>query len=187
MVFTIGYAGTTLPRFLDILKSHKITHLLDVRSLPKSQYFTAFNDSALGPELKRHGIAYLNPRIELGARQTDQRFFTDGQLDFDKFAASPQFHKGMEMVKAIVDSGGTPCLMCAEIDPINCHRAILCARHLATCFSVGHIIAKRNGETTIESHAELGARLVTLCKTDSLDSAYKIQSKQIAFKISPRR
>lgn len=43
MVYTIGYAGLDIDRFLDILKENKISLLIDVRSLPKSKYFKDFN------------------------------------------------------------------------------------------------------------------------------------------------
>ena len=43
MVYTIGYAGLDIDRFLDILKENKILLLIGVRSLSKSKYFKDFN------------------------------------------------------------------------------------------------------------------------------------------------
>jgi len=127
-VFTIGYAGIKLPQFVDALKEQGITLLVDVRSVPKSQYFPDFNDAQLKEHLAKHSIKYENWKEEFGARQTNKEWFTGDILDFEKFATSKQFQQGIENVKT---SPETICLMCAEIDPIGCHRGILCSRELA--------------------------------------------------------
>lgn len=176
-IFTIGYAGLDLARFVDILKSNAVKYLIDVRSVPKSQYFTPFNDTNLKIELPKHGIEYLHFKNEFGARQDDPAFYTNGVVDFDKFAVSPQFQSGIDKVAKLCENGAV-CLMCAEIDPINCHRAILVARHLP---AVTHIIAKRNGETKTETQTELETRLCEMFKTDPA-TAYQKQNQKIGFK-----
>ena len=45
MIFTIGYAGTNIERFIQILRENSISLLIDVRSFPKSKYFKDFNDN----------------------------------------------------------------------------------------------------------------------------------------------
>ena len=66
MVYTIGYAGLDIDRFLDILKENKISLLIDVRSLPKSKYFKDFNDNNLSKRLSKIGFKYENWRKEFG-------------------------------------------------------------------------------------------------------------------------
>jgi hypothetical protein len=52
--------------------------------------------------------------------------------------------------------------MCAEKDPINCHRAILCGKELkANGFGVMHIVPVSDGAGG-ESHSRLENRLVKL-------------------------
>ncbi len=183
MVYTIGYAGLDIDRFLDILKENKISRLIDVRSLPKSKYFKDFNDNNLSKILPKIGIKYENWRKEFGARQDNFEFYTNGILDYEKFAKSEQFQKGIEKVKELQKED--ICLMCSEIDPINCHRAVLCGRKIfENEMEVSHIIAKRNGETNIENHTDFEKRLMLNLKTGNVQDAYIMQNKKIGYKLS---
>ena len=177
-VFTIGYAGIKLPHFIDILKNNNIEVLIDVRSVPRSQYFSQFNDTNLSKILPKHNIRYLNFKNEFGARQENLDFYTGGILDYEIFAASPQFQSGVEKVEELLSGGQNICLMCAEIDPINCHRAILCGKELhANGLAVKHIIAKRDGTILNEDQKGLENRLLRLGTT------YKKQNLKIGNKI----
>ena len=86
MIFTIGYAGTNIERFIQILRENSISLLIDVRSLPKSKYFNYFNDTFPKGSLAKFGIRYENWKIEFGARQDNLKFYTNSILDYEKFA-----------------------------------------------------------------------------------------------------
>ena len=125
-VFTIGYAAFNIDDFIEILKSHKISHLIDVRSNPVSEYYQDYNSFNLEPELKQHNIIYENLALEFGARQENKEFFSEGGfVDFEKFTQSDQFKKGLAKIKKGLELGYNFVLMCAEKDPINCHRSIM--------------------------------------------------------------
>lgn len=182
MIYTIGYAGTEIERFVEILKEKKIKFLIDVRSVPYSHQFWRFDELNIFHALEKHGIFYQNWKNEFGARQENRNFYSAGVLDFEKFAMSEEFRHGISKLKGLKDEN--VCLMCAEIDPINCHRAILCARNLADCgFEIVHIIAKRNGKTTFEKHKDFEQRLIKTTKAETLDDAYRIQNKKIGYNI----
>ena len=188
-VYTIGYAGLNIEKFVEALKSYKVTKLVDVRSTPRSQYFPNYNDMALGKTLSANGIKYANWKHEFGARQEGMEFITNGIVDFEKFSKSEQFKLGLNKIEQLAESGEVVCLMCAEIDPVGCHRAILCGRGLHDAqFNVQHIIGKRSGEAFLESHGDLEQRLVKLnCKQlsllgDDLVIAYKKQNERIGYK-----
>lgn len=185
MVYTIGYAGVTIDRFIQILKDKRISLLVDVRSIPKSQYFYQFNNNLLSKTLADVDIKYENWKDEFGARQDNLNFYTDNILDYDKFSKSQQFQKGISKTKKLVTDGKNVCLMCAEIDPINCHRAILCGKEIyANGIDVTHIIAKRNGETYFESQEEFEKRLLQTTKVNNLSEAYQKQNKKIGYKLT---
>jgi uncharacterized protein (DUF488 family) len=158
MVFTIGYAGITPQKFLEVLKQNNITLLMDVRSTPKSRYFANFNSNVLSKELPKHNIKYENWQ-EFGARQFDYKYET--------IANSKLFKAGIEKVK---NSNEKICLMCAEIDPINCHRMILVGRYLD---DITNIIAKRNGDVIYEPKAETEKRF---------NGDYEKQGNKIAYR-----
>ena len=91
MIYTIGYAGAAIDRFMQILLSLRISLLIDVRSIPKSKYFREFNDNLLSKTLAQYGIKYENWKDEFGARQDDLSFYAENILDFDKFAKVSNF------------------------------------------------------------------------------------------------
>ena len=119
MIYTIGYAGVDIDRFVQILKDKRITLLIDVRSIPKSQYFYQFNNNNLSKILANVGIKYENWKREFGARQDDLSFYTDNLLDYDKFAKSQQFKDGLSRLAELESQGKNICLLCAEIDQIG--------------------------------------------------------------------
>lgn len=158
-IFTIGYAGIQLPRFIEVLQRNGITLLIDVRSMPRSRYFATYNDISLSKELAKYNIRYEHWR-EFGARQLDYKYET--------IANSEPFQKALTRLK---NSNETVCLMCAEIDPINCHRFILVGRYLD---NINNIIAKRNGEVIYESKSETERRI---------NGDYEKQGAKIAYKL----
>ncbi len=158
-IFTIGYAGIQLPQFIDVLQQNGVTLLIDVRSMPRSRYFAAYNDTALAKELAKYNIHYEHWR-EFGARQLDFKYKT--------IANSEPFQKALARLR---NSHETVCLMCAEIDPINCHRFILVGRYLD---DVTNIIAKRNGAVIYETKSETEKRINGDYEKQGLKIAYKV-------------
>lgn len=196
-VFTIGYTSFGLEKFVEVLKKYKINCLIDVRSTPKSSYYKDFDDVNLLPYLKNYGILYRNYKREFGARQENQSFYNDkGYLDFEVFAKSRQFNEGIEKIKKAQDMGYIVCLMCAEKDPINCHRTILIARNLdKQGFEVKHILATED----LCRQNEIDNRLLSnyfpnrsqislfsennLTDEEALERAYKIRNEEIGFRL----
>lgn len=186
-VFTIGHSTHTLQHFLSLLKLHSITALCDVRSKPYSRTNPQFNRESLKTALRNHDIAYAFLGRELGARSEDPACYNDGKVQYDRLAQTDLFRDGMDRLQE-----GTKkyriALMCAEKEPLACHRTILVARHLqALGFEVQHIHA--DGE--LESHKDALDRLLhvlnlpdhDLFRTheDVVDDAYRIQGERIAY------
>lgn len=126
--YKIGYSCFDSDSFIRVLKKYNIRCLVDVRSLPKSAHFKDFNQENLSRVLNSNKIYYKNYAKELGARQTDEKFYTEGVLDFKKFSQSEQFLDGVKKLEAGMEQGHTFTLMCAEKRPETCHRCILFAK-----------------------------------------------------------
>lgn len=157
-IYTIGYTAFNIDEFISILKKYNITCVIDVRSLAYSQYYTDYNKEALIKTLKSNGLLYRNYSEEFGARQTETCYFsTKGYLDFNKYVKSERFEAGYKKVLAGIKLGYSFVLMCAETDPIDCHRSIMIGREFnKRGFEVKNIL--KSGE--ILSQDELEQKLL---------------------------
>jgi uncharacterized protein (DUF488 family) len=167
-IYTIGYASFLIDEFLDVLKQYNIDCLIDVRSSPYSGYYKDFDKEYLENKLKFIGKYYRNYAREFGARQESKIFSSnEGYLDFEKFTQSEQFNDGVAKLKESCTEGYNIVLMCAEKDPINCHRSIMIGRALKEKdFDVEHILANKE----LESQTSVEEKIVIeFCKKHKVD------------------
>ncbi len=188
-LFTIGYANRAIDDFIVLIKQHKITALCDVRSMPYSSRHPDFNREPLKKALKSHNIEYVFLGDELGARPKDPSCYINGKAIYQRIAATTSFKNGLERIRFGMQKGFVLALMCAEKDPMTCHRSILICRNLrGQGIDIRHII---DHETT-ETQADLEKRLITQLKlhpdmfkdADSnalIERAYDVQGDRIAF------
>lgn len=186
-VYTIGHSTHPTENLIQLLAGHCVTAVVDVRSQPYSRINPQFNRESLRAELKTAGIAYVFLGRELGARAEDRGCYIDGQVQYDRLARTPLFQEGLARIAQGIGSHRVA-LMCAEKDPLTCHRAILVCRHLA----VRGIMAQHILEDgRLESHEQAITRLLAelnipdpdLFRTrdDLVIEAYSRRGKQIAY------
>ncbi|WP_414549205.1 DUF488 family protein [Anabaena sp. CCY 0017] len=208
-LFTIGHSNHSIQDFIELLQKHDVTALADVRSHPYSRYLPHFNRSLLKDALVSTNIHYEFLGQELGARSENPECYVDGKAVYEKIAATELFGKGIKRVLKGIKSYKIA-LMCAEKDPIFCHRAILVCQHLRNVphLAINHI--KSNGE--LESHHQLEDRLLGkhglkqlalvpasvqlslfdetpannqnqnwLTREESLQEAYRLQGDEVAY------
>lgn len=157
-LFTVGHSNLSIDAFIAVLQQHGITALGDVRSHPYSRFLPHFNQSALKAALLSAGIRYVFLGQELGARAADPSCYVDGKAFYEKIAATELFSEGIQRVLKGAETYKIS-LMCAEKDPITCHRAILVCQHLREFeLEIKHILS--NGD--LESHEHLEDRLLVL-------------------------
>ncbi len=162
-IYTIGYSAFSINDFIETIKNFGISCVIDVRSSPFSNYYADYNKDTLERTLKEHNILYRNYANEFGARQTDLMFYSGDIVDFDKFIKSAQFLEGVSKVNKGIERGYSFVLMCAEKDPIKCHRSIMLGKGFSeNGFDVKHIVSK----TEIESQRELEERLLEMYHPD---------------------
>jgi uncharacterized protein (DUF488 family) len=187
-ILTIGHSNHPLLRFLDLLGRAEVTAVADVRSAPVSRFAPHFNKARLPESLHKKGIAYVFLGKELGGRPEQSALFTDGVADYEKMAAVPEFRSGIERLIAGARSHRIAAL-CAEADPLDCHRCLLVGRALTEAGAdVGHILS--SGE--IISHGQAEDRLVELAgftaegllpasRKERLDEAYRLRARKVAY------
>jgi uncharacterized protein (DUF488 family) len=190
-VFTIGHSTHPQERFIRLLRQHGITAVCDVRSVPYSRVNPQFNREELERVLPGQGIQYRFLGKELGARSSDPRCYEGGKVLYERLAETTLFQYGLKRVVKGMTEGFRIALMCAEKEPLECHRAILVARHLAEFgIDVSHIHADGRLETHDVAMSRL-ARLVNLPEDDMFHSrqellmnVYRKQGERIAYEIA---
>lgn len=157
-LFTIGHSNHSQEKFIELLGHYGITALADVRSAPYSRYLPHFNKQALQAYLPNAEIRYVFLGAELGARPDNHDCYVDGKALYDRIAATDAFQRGLQRLLKGSEEHRIA-LMCAEKDPLTCHRAILICQHLLPFnLEIGHIHS--NGE--LEYHEELEERMLKL-------------------------
>ncbi|GAA6615516.1 DUF488 family protein [Scytonema sp. NUACC26] len=157
-IFTIGHSNNSIETFIILLQEHKVTALEDVRSHPYSRYLPHFNQAEIKSVLLKTGIRYVFLGRELGARPNDSNCYIDGKAIYENIAATQKFAEGIQRIKKGAENYRLA-LLCAEKDPITCHRAILVCQHLRSSnLDIKHILS--NGD--LKNHYMLEERLLDL-------------------------
>ena len=128
-VLTIGHSNHALEVFLALLARHRVTVLADVRSAPYSRFNPHFNREPLAAALERAGLGYVYLGRELGGRSDDRSCYENGRIRYDRLARTARFRAGLERVVQGAP-GRRVALMCAEREPLRCHRTLLVGRAL---------------------------------------------------------
>ncbi len=184
--FTIGHSTHALGFFLSLLDRHHITAVADVRSAPFSRQNPQFNRDALAQALREADIEYVFLGADLGARSKDPGHYVDGKVQYERLENSAAFKRGIARILSGMEEYRVA-ILCAEKDPITCHRGILISRVLTTNdVPVRHILA--TGE--LEEHSDSVRRLVRevgLAENDmfrpwdeAVSEAYRRRESEIA-------
>ena len=186
VLYTIGHSRHPIGHFTDLLKEASVSLVFDVRSIPYSRRNPQFNQKTLAGRLADEGIAYVFSGKELGAKSPSPDCYVNGKVQFDLIAARPEFSDGLDLV--IEKTGkARPALLCAEEDPLTCHRTILICRHLRNRVnSILHI----RGDGSIETNEEFERRLVRATgsgevdlfdsETDIIERAYELRGRRMS-------
>jgi uncharacterized protein (DUF488 family) len=183
--------------FLEALQRLGISLVIDVRSKPQSYRFPHFDQVELEKALSKEGIRYLFLGEELGGRPEDPKAYgSDGLVDYRARRKSRAFRDGIERLLEELRQSDLV-LMCAEEDPLNCHRFLMICPELVTLdVEPNHLRKGGIIETQTEAEDRLlrsqqlaavaGASLFSEDREAALENAYISQSKECAYRIDPR-
>lgn len=189
-VYTIGHSNGTAEHLLEMLEQHGITAVADVRSRPYSRFSPQFNREALANALKNSGREYVFLGPELGARSEDPACYRDGRAQYALIAKTPLFERGVERLLTGMENFRVA-ILCAEKEPLGCHRSILIARYLhERGILVRHILE----DGSLEDHDASLLRLLALhgiqennlfhTRDELIAMAYEKQAEEIEFSAS---
>jgi len=194
-IFTVGHSSRDLGDFVAALANQEVRIVCDVRSRPGSFRFPQFNREPLEACLSSAGIQYEFFGETLGGRPSDPRaYHADGVVNYEERRKAADFRAGID--RAIeLSRASNIVLMCAEEDPLQCHRFLMiCPALLGRGVTPVHI--RRGAE--VESQRDAEDRLLKLHDLTAFDSgslfvserdealrdALRRQAKEFAFRVS---
>ncbi len=187
-LLTIGHSNMPAERFANLLRDAGVNAIADVRSTPASRRFPWFSGKNLAARLRQDGILYLPFGDTLGGRPRESSLYGDGIADYEAMARRPEFCRGLDRLCAAAAQHRV-CLMCAEREPLDCHRCLLVARALAARgIGIGHIL--HDGAVTPHAAIERqlladygdGIDLFSAGQSDRLAAAYRRRARAVAYR-----
>jgi hypothetical protein len=195
-IFTIGHSNLDLDDFVAILAGRGINIVCDVRSRPGSYRFPQFNRESLEACLAASKIQYEFLGEALGGLPSDPRsYHSDGIVNYEERRKAADFSAGVDRAFELARASNIV-LMCAEEDPLQCHRFLMICPALVDR-GVAPVHFRRGGE--LESQREAEDRLLKLHDLTAFDSgslfvserdaavkdALRLQAREFAFRASP--
>ena len=129
LIYTLGTSTRTPQEFIELLTSHGVEVVVDVRKFPSSR-FEHFHREKLVTLLSEGGIDYVYMGEELGGyRRGGYRSFT----------ATSEFRNGLTKLEEIARIKRAA-IICAERFPWRCHRRFIALELEKRGWQVNHII-----------------------------------------------
>jgi uncharacterized protein (DUF488 family) len=128
-IFTVGHSTRSAEELTDLLKSHGVRAIADVRLIPKSRRYPHFNTEQLAQWLPRAGIAYL-PMKDLGGLRHPRKdsvnlaWRNESFRGYADYMETEKFQAALENLMQAARHQPTA-IMCAEAVPWRCHRSLI--------------------------------------------------------------
>ena len=195
-LFTVGHSNLDFEQFVKLLRDCAVKLLVDVRSRPQSSRFPQFSQPGFERLLAAEGIAYLFLGDELGGRPDDpDAYRPDGLADYRSRRKSYAFRAGLERLLKELEVH-TLVMMCAEEDPLECHRFLMICPELVQA-GIQPLHIRKGSRIEMEEAAEnrlldaagFGAVAVNTlfpeARLEALEKAYELQAEKFGFRIDP--
>jgi uncharacterized protein (DUF488 family) len=145
LVLTIGHSTRPIETFVGLLAANGVTHLMDVRTIPRSRHNPQFNSDALARSLDDAGIAYSHVPGLGGLRRASPDSVNAAWRNasfrgYADYMQTPAFAQHLVQVVELAQSERVA-LMCAEAVPWRCHRSLIGDALLAQGIAVEEIVS----------------------------------------------
>lgn len=143
-LYTVGHGARSTPALVAILREAGIETLVDVRAFPVSRRNPQFAREPLSAALQDAEIAYDWQGRALGGYR---------KVPYPEYMKTPAFR---DAAAAVAARAGRVCLMCAESNPDECHRAHIADWLVGRGHRVVHLLAPgRSREHVLHPQEEL--------------------------------
>ena len=142
-IYALGHSTRPIGELVELLRSHGVRTLADVRTVPRSRHNPQFERDALSRSLAQAGIEYEHLK-ELGGLRRPRRDSVNaawrnaGFRGYADHMATDEFAAGLQALRALVKRGPVA-VMCAEAVPWRCHRSLLADALFARGVVVEHV------------------------------------------------
>ena len=143
-LYTNGHSNHPIEKFIELLTTHQIATLVDVRSYPSSRRLPHFNQDALSASLNTVSIEYQWLK-SLGGRRTSKRIdspHTAWEVPafraYADYAETADFDAGLRTLISWAQARQTA-FMCSEGLWWQCHRRIISDHLTMRGYTVEHI------------------------------------------------
>jgi uncharacterized protein (DUF488 family) len=128
-VLTIGHSNRSWKDFLDLLRTHCVKRVIDVRSIPRSRHNPQFNREILSKKLRAARIGYVHLRKLGGLRHARHDSPNMGWRNpsfrgFADYMQTSEFEAGLHRLMKLAGQKRSA-IMCAEAVPWRCHRSLI--------------------------------------------------------------
>lgn len=147
-IYTIGHSNHDIEDFLDIVESHQIETIADVRHYPGSRRLPHFNreslrDSLIGIGVRYEHILALGGRRKVRKDSRNTSWKNESFRGYADYMESDGFRDGIKKLLSIA-SGGKTAYMCAEAVWWQCHRSMISDHLKSFGFKVIHIMGRKS-------------------------------------------
>jgi Protein of unknown function, DUF488 len=178
VVLTIGHSTRSLEEFIALLTTHRVTRVVDVRTVPRSRHNPQFNKTSLPKSLEKADIGYLHlpglgglrhaspDSINLGWRNASFRGYAD-------YMQKQDFENNLQELIRLAELDRIA-LMCAEAVPWRCHRSLIADALFAHGIRTHHIISP----TRLEMHI-----LIPFARINGTKVSYPTEDQESQLKL----
>jgi uncharacterized protein (DUF488 family) len=145
LIFTVGHSIRAAAEFLQLLNTHAVDGVADVRRFPASRRHPQYSRDALAPFLATAGLRYTHIP-ELGGRRhplqgsRNTAWQNSSFRGYADYMTTDGFRAGIEALLAFAAAGPTA-IMCAEAQWWRCHRQLIADALVAGGIEVRHIMS----------------------------------------------
>ena len=145
VIYTVGHSVHTADAFLELLTTHGIRQLADVRTFPASRRHPQFNKDRLDAFLAQHDITYrhfpaLGGRRKPRPDSTNTGWRHESFRGYADYMQTPAFREAVAVLEVFASAAPTA-IMCAEAVWWQCHRRLLADALLVRGVPVRHILS----------------------------------------------
>ncbi len=165
-VLTIGHSTRSLEEFIRLLKSHGVTRVVDIRTIPRSRHNPQFNRQTLPDALSASGVGYIHMPGLGGLRSARPDSLNTGWQNpsfrgFADYMQTPEFETSMGNLIELAGKDRIV-LMCAEALSWRCHRSLIADALVVRGIRVEHIMSRNRRQIhSITPWAAVEGRSIT--------------------------